>query len=222
MEVLSCCLPLSMEAMNETTPHLFLKCFPGQRKTAFGKRCNCSGCYCTSGRAPHYLLEKASSVVYPHQPHQSACCLDTTRLCEKRCWITFYLFPSMSLLHPEENSSQYSLSCNSSKTTKQMQKGSPTDWYPGKHMPCQGLCKTRCDFVQETGFSSFGRMSLFSRKYISITPPPPPLFMSTGKKKKWCICNKFVYISSNKKPKKSSKSILKFHSANKILLFLKK
>lgn len=33
-------LPLSMEAVNKTAPHVFLKCFPGQRKTQFGKKCN--------------------------------------------------------------------------------------------------------------------------------------------------------------------------------------
>lgn len=53
-----------------------------------------------------------------------------------------------------------------------MQKGSLIHRCPGKRLPRQELCKTSCDFVKEKGFSCFGRMSLPSRKYISIPPCP--------------------------------------------------
>lgn len=58
------------------------------------------------------------------------------------------------------------------RPTKQIQKSSPTDRCTGKHMPCQGPSKTRCD-LQETGLSSLGRMSLLTRKAILTLLPIP-------------------------------------------------
>lgn len=172
-EVLSCCS--STEGSSSHLPQML----PWPEKNTFWQKVQLLRMLLHQCRSSTSLARKSIPSCASSPPSQVSFCLDSTWLCKKRWWITFNLSPLMSLLHPEKQSiSHYSLSCHTPKPTKQRQKGSPIHRCPGKHMPCQGLDKTR---YKKQGFQALWEWVCFQEKRFQF---PLPLFMSTGNNKR--------------------------------------